>query len=590
MRLQGLNRTSLLVLFVLVTFYVSACQTILQPPSQSILNPSVNPDASDGFLSAIINTPTPRNTPVLNLPPTVTPMITDSISAAQPSLKEITPTPTFPKASCMAINPMMPPSIINSLKTQGVLNCKPSEEADAIVSFGRNNKVVDWIYALAAPFETVTDEISSADLRNFWQENASAPFDELIMDQSTHQAIASMWGVPEGDVSIHPANVLLDKAWDGESRWAILPFDVLSPRWKVIAIDGQSPLSKHFTPDNYALTVPISVWSEGSNQLSDQANAVVKFLPATNRDASKLATVVVTGVTALARATAFDMEISGVTKPAEEVGEVLRDADLLHISNEAPFSADCPYPDPYQGGELRFCSADKYLELLQAIGTDVVDLTGDHLLDYGQEALLHTLAVYRQEGWQYFGAGMNLREAEKATTFEINGNRIAFIGCNAKPLSNLAATDGSAGVFHCEMNKFTSSINQLSSEGFNPIVTFQHDEVYNWFPTPRMVVDFNAAAEAGAVIVSGSQGHQPQAMAFVGDDRFIHFGLGNLFFDQLGMSTDTDKAFVDRHVFYDNRYISTEILTVKFTDYSTPRWMNESERIAMLNRLFANSE
>lgn len=105
-----------------------------------------------------------------------------------------------------------------------------------------------------------------------------------------------------------------------------------------------------------------------------------------------------------------------------------------------------------------------------------------------------------------------------------------------------------------------------------------------------MVVDFNAAAEAGAVIVSGSQGHQPQAMAFVGDDRFIHFGLGNLFFDQLGMSTDTDKAFVDRHVFYDNRYISTEILTVKFTDYSTPRWMNESERIAMLNRLFANSE
>ena len=490
----------------------------------------------------------------------------------------------------MAINPMMPPSIINSLKTQGVLNCKPSEEADAIVSFGRKNKVVDWIYVLAGPFETVTDEISSIDLRNFWQENASAPFDELLMDQSTHQAITSMWGVPKGDVSIHPANVLLDKAWDGESRWAILPFDVLSPRWKVIAIDGQSPLSKHFTPADYALTVPISVWSEGSNQLSDQANAVVKSLPRTNRDASKLATVVVTGVTALARATAFDMEISGVTKPAEEVGVVLRDADLLHISNEAPFSADCPYPDPYQGGELRFCSADKYLELLQVIGTDVVDLTGDHLLDYGQEALLHTLAVYRQEGWQYFGAGMNLREAEKATTFEINGNRIAFIGCNAKPLSYLAATDGSAGVLHCEMNKLTSAINQLSSEGFNPIVTFQHDEVYNWFPTPRMVEDFNAAAEAGAVIVSGSQGHQPQAMAFVGDDRFIHFGLGNLFFDQLGMSTDTDKAFIDRHVFYDNRYINTEILTVKFTDYSTPRWMNESERIAMLNRLFANSE
>lgn len=79
-------------------------------------------------------------------------------------------------------------------------------------------------------------------------------------------------------------------------------------------------------------------------------------------------------------------------------------------------------------------------------------------------------------------------------------------------------------------------------------------------------------------------------MAFLGDDQFIHYGLGNLFFDQFGLMSDTDKAFIDRHIFYDNRYIGTELLTVKFTDYSTPRWMSSPEREAMLRQLFESSD
>lgn len=581
-----------LALAALGIFCFVACQPIKTPPHQILINPSATPDLGEGFLSALRFTPTAINTPVLNLPPTPTPLpVTPNPGSPQPLTAE-SATPATPEktAICMDIEPNLPALVLSSLRSQGVSNCKPAQEVEAQVGYGTQNLVSQWVYALVAPFTTITDEVSTAELMDYWKEGKSAPFTELILDQTAIQAVSSLWGKPIGNVSIQPADQLLDLAWSNEKVWAIIPFEALLPRWKVIALDGQTPLSKHFDPIGYPLNVPISVWAESSKQLSEPAKVVAASLPDTNRDPQKLATVVVTGVTALARATAYDMEISGVTKPAEEVGDILRDADLLHISNEAPFWSECPYPDPYQGGELRFCSADNYLELLQLIGTDVVDLTGDHLLDYGQEALLHTLAVYRQQGWQFFGAGMTLREAEQATTFEINGNRIAFIGCNAKPLSYLAATDGSAGVFHCGVERLSSSVRQLKSEGFNPIVTFQHDEVYSWNATPRMVEDFTAAAEAGAVIVSGSQGHQPQAMSFLGDDQFIHYGLGNLFFDQFGLMSDTDKAFIDRHIFYDNRYIGTELLTVKFTDYSTPRWMTDSERIAMLNQLFLNSE
>jgi poly-gamma-glutamate synthesis protein (capsule biosynthesis protein) len=113
-------------------------------------------------------------------------------------------------------------------------------------------------------------------------------------------------------------------------------------------------------------------------------------------------------------------------------------------------------------------------------------------------------------------------------------------------------------------------------------------------------------AEAGAVIVSGSQAHQPQAMEFYPEETpaeagtglqtrpyskgaFIHYGLGNLFFDQYDVSQACRQAFVDRHVFYDNRYISTELLPMMFVDYARPRPMTSDEEAELLHSVFSAS-
>ena len=105
-----------------------------------------------------------------------------------------------------------------------------------------------------------------------------------------------------------------------------------------------------------------------------------------------------TGVTALVRATAFTMEQQGITYPGEDVRSWLLSADITHISNEVPFAENCPDPDPVQA-DVRFCSRDAYVGLLEDIGADVLELTGDHFQDWGTEAMLHTLDMYRQRGW-----------------------------------------------------------------------------------------------------------------------------------------------------------------------------------------------
>jgi poly-gamma-glutamate synthesis protein (capsule biosynthesis protein) len=69
----------------------------------------------------------------------------------------------------------------------------------------------------------------------------------------------------------------------------------------------------------------------------------------------------------------------------------------------------------------------------------------------------------------------------------------------------------------------------------------------------------------------------------------IHYGLGNLFFDQYDVSLACRQAFIDRHVFYNGRYISTELLPILFVDYARPRPMDPDEREDLLQSVFRAS-
>ncbi len=135
------------------------------------------------------------------------------------------------------------------------------------------------------------------------------------------------------------------------------------------------------------------------------------------------------------------------------------------------------------------------------------------------------------------------------------------------------------------MDWLQTEIRRLRVEGYLPLVTYQHHEVYVYGISPALQPDFRAAAEAGAVIVSGSQAHQPHAMEFY-QGAFLHYGLGNLFFDQYNEGYPMRQAFIDRHVFYQNRHISTELLTVMLIDFARPRPMTDKERQELLEVIF----
>jgi poly-gamma-glutamate synthesis protein (capsule biosynthesis protein) len=136
------------------------------------------------------------------------------------------------------------------------------------------------------------------------------------------------------------------------------------------------------------------------------------------------------------------------------------------------------------------------------------------------------------------------------------------------------------------MKLLTDQIRDLRDQGILPIVTFQDHEFEDFDPVKLVKNDFWAAAEAGAVIVSGSQAHFPQGIDLV-NGAFVHYGLGNLYFDQ--MATWLRKATIDFHYFYDGRYINSSIVPIINENSGQPRLMDSEEANRFLATIYQHS-
>lgn len=441
------------------------------------------------------------------------------------------------------------------------------------------------VYVLAAPFTTVADDISIEDFQKFWSGAEYSidrfPTDEITVISNNRSDFVDLFGDPSVNrVTFESEFMLATGQAIRLEKWLILPFDQLDARFKVISIGGVNPLYHEFDADQWPLTIHVN----GTSSMTEEEWAAIQ--PA-NRDPDKLTNLLLTGVTALVRGVEGYMYVWGTLYPATNIGDTLRAADILHINNEIPFAPNCSQTQE-ELDQLIFCTKPSRMELLTSIGTDIVELDGDHLQDYGDSATSYTLDMYDEAGIPYYGGGRNLEDAQKPLLIEHNGNKLAFIGCNAKEIGYAVASETRPGAAHCDIPLIVTQIKDLKAEGYLPIVTFQHIEYYQIAPNEEMLEDFNAVIEAGAVIASGSQAHIPMSFN-INRKSFTHYGLGNLFFDQAFYLPETSEAMLDRHYFYNGKHISTEILTIKFTNNALSRFMDDDERKDTLARIFNES-
>ena len=528
------------------------------------------------------------------LPPTATPTTAPS------------PTPT-PVPLSLWIDPLLPSDFVKKINLpEGILASRNKDDADLFltVSNPAKGELVlgeTWqVYALAAPFFTVQDDISMADLlalvRGDQVEDVDPTVKTLLLRNQDNAIVANMFNLAASSI---PTKSKIDQVSNEFFRpevktedgvWAVLPFELLAPQWKVISVDGKSPLDDDFAPEQTPLSQRV-VLSTRLEELSLSAEQLLALLPAPNRERDRLTSLIMTGVTAMARDTAFVMSTEGVLYPGTEIRDFMRAADLTHISNEVSFYEGCPFPNPDYSGFI-FCSDPSYIDLLDDLGADIIELTGNHNNDvralYKVDSVPFTLDLYREHNMQWYAGGVNVTDAKKPLLIESNGNKLAFLGCNSYGPEMAWATADSSGSAPCEdLGWIADEVTRLRGEGYLPIVTFQYQEEYFIRAQSNAIRDFRRMADAGAVIVNGSQSHVGKAME-IWNHSFIHYGLGNLFFDQPEFYITYD-GFIQKHFFYQGRHISTQLLTITLEATAKPRLMTSDERQKFLDDIFEAS-
>ncbi|MDD5731492.1 MAG: CapA family protein [Patescibacteria group bacterium] len=430
-----------------------------------------------------------------------------------------------------------------------------------------DNKKGEKFFVPVSNFSYIEDNVTKDDLKMFFTEKQSGPQKYYILEENQNE-LKDYFQNNLLAQTIKNIDELVNIIKSGDI--ALIPFDKLVPQLKVLSLDGQNILDKDISNSN--LVYP---------KIKDTKN---------NRDVSKINQIDITGVSAVSRTvqSVIDKKNDPIY-PARAVMDELKKADITTIDSESSFFNGCPN---VSGESLSLCGKPSSIEAFEAIGTDVVDLTGNHQSDFGSEKFSESIGYLESAGFEYFGGGKNKNDAAKILYKNLGNKKVAFLGyayfdsLNGETYGTIA-TNNRSGVNFYSPEKVIHDINNAKTNADFVVLDYQFTETYSYLPLAEQIKVFHDAIDSGADIVIGIQAHQPQKIEFY-KNKPIFYGLGNFFFDQM-WSYPTRQGLIPQLTFYDGRLASIEILTTMLYDYSQPRFSYGEEREKLLKEVLPES-
>ncbi len=214
-----------------------------------------------------------------------------------------------------------------------------------------------------------------------------------------------------------------------------------------------------------------------------------------------------------------------------DVRAELTGADLVLANLETPVASG-GRADRTQDPNVTFRAAPESLGVLTGLGVDVVSLGNNHMLDYGDGALVETLEHLDAAGIGRVGAGRDYAEANRPLVLERAGRRVAILSFGfVYSVNSRMATRTRPGIADHRIWRILPRIRRLAESGHDVIVTVHWGFEYTFFPLPYQMRQARRMIDAGARLVLGHGPHYPQGIeAHRGGE--IVYSLGNFIFDE----------------------------------------------------------
>jgi hypothetical protein len=206
-------------------------------------------------------------------------------------------------------------------------------------------------------------------------------------------------------------------------------------------------------------------------------------------------------------------------------------------------------------------------------GFNVVSVASNHAMDWGEDALLDTIALFQEKGIQTVGAGRNLEEARQPAFVERNGVRVAILAYCSVLNVGYAAGPQKTGIAPLRAHTYYEPI-EYQAGAAPRVVTVPYEEdiagmvediakakknahvvvlSLHWgiHFVPQAISDYQliaakAAFKAGADLILGHHAHAPKAIG-VYNGRICFYSLSNFIMSSPEKTPAQAVAFSKRY-------------------------------------------
>lgn len=257
-------------------------------------------------------------------------------------------------------------------------------------------------------------------------------------------------------------------------------------------------------------------------------------------------------------------QLKNYTYPLEKMAQYLRTADIAFINLEGPLVIGCK---PTQVG-MTFCGNPRNVEGLAFAGIDVVNISNNHIDNYGQAGVDETISLLNQNGIAISGKG-------ETAILTVKGMKFGLLGYNDVPAT-------------LKIDDIRYEIGELKKKTDVVVVAMHWGIEYRADPVDRQRELGHAAIDAGADLVIGNHPHWVEATE-VYNGKLITYAHGNFVFDQT-WSRETQEGVVGKYVFAGKKLIGVSFYPIIVAGDYQPRWATEAEAAPILTRMRTATE
>ncbi len=422
------------------------------------------------------------------------------------------------------------------------------EECSVIIE--RNTKDISeyermWteMFALVTKYNSELKNISSENLEQAVKEGKFEE-KELIWDSETEKFLKTRFEMGVGYPK-YTQERIKEKVMDEESI-AIVPFEKVKPEYKVVSVSDRTPLDEDINELAYRLSDSFYI-SEGENSVREKVKKQLEEnLSKGKYKPEKISNIVITGTSKIGTGEQHSvLKEKGHEHILGSVADILKEADIAHISNKTSILQNCPQED-----SNNLCSPIETIELLNYANIDIVGMTGNHIVDYGGEEFRNTLDLYTENDIKYFGAGRTLQDAHRPRILELGNIKIAFLGYTNTPPEIYWSNENRGGNTTISESILERDIARAKENADYIFVEMHLEEQQEEYA--------KTAIDQGADIVTGVYSKNKGDIEYY-EDGIIFYELGNFLASQ-------DNGMIINHIFYKDNYLVYNVVDTYVSD------------------------